>query len=263
LIVELLLSPLTYAFLAGILLPISCRAESRILGLTAGFIFGVAALVATPFAANFLVASVEQTGPFKDNDLPIRCRKASSEGDVGIDAVVFLTGGFSRSPRDISDFGALSADSLNRAFSFVRLPIDSGVKVLISGGGPYAISEAEIIARLLVRHGFDRNDIELETNSRNTLENARNAAAMLLPARSRVILATDALHMARAAYTFEQYGFQTCRLLLGSHYIPAFGLTSFVPQVSALGKSHKALYEIAGNIFYRITMWINPPDSDN
>lgn len=253
-IVDLLVSPLTLAGVAGAGLLLAWRVRRTVPVVFAAGLFGLALLLMTPMVANLLVAAVEREGVSAGSSTALPCAGWNSDVQTAIDTVVLLAGGFERPPRDASDFGALSRNSLERTFALVRLPIDSSVEILITGGGPYAISEAEVIARLLVSLGFDPAQLTLETNSRNTLENANNAAVMLLPGRSQIGLATDALHMPRAAFAFARSGFQVCRVPLASSHVAAFGPMSLIPQTSALDKSRRALHEIAGAVYYRVVV---------
>jgi len=259
-IVELMLSPLTLAIVGGAALLFSQRIGRKLPLLFAGALTGFALVLMTPMAANLLVAAVEREGASAQPSASVSCGAAGSELQAGIDAAVMLTGGFDRPPRDVEDFGALSTASLERAFAFMRLEIAPGVDVVVVGGGPFAISEAEVVAQLLIRQGFDPARLKVESESRNTLENARRTAALLLPGQPRIILATDALHMPRAAFAFDHSGFELCRLSLASYHIPAFGLTALIPQASALDKSRRALHEIAGAAYYRLSIPFRTPN---
>ena len=261
-IVELILSPLTLAIVGGAALLFSQRVGRKLTLLFAGALTGFALVLMTPMAANLLVAAVERAGNSAQPAATVSCGAAGSGDEVqaGIDAAVMLTGGFDRPPRDVEDFSALSRATLERAFAFMRLEIAPDVDIVIVGGGPFAISEAEVVARLLIRHGFDPARLKVESESRNTLENARRTAALLLPGQPRIILATDALHMPRAAFAFHQSGFELCRLPLASYHISAFGLTALIPQASALDKSRRALHEIAGAAYYRLSIPFRTPN---
>lgn len=254
-----MLSPLTLALFGGAGLLIARRIGRTVPLLFAAALFGSALVLMTPMAANLLVAAVEGAGT-PAQPPAVSCGAAGSDALAGIDAAVMLTGGFDRPPRDVEDFGALSRASLERTFAFMRLEINPGIDVVVVGGGPFAISEAEVVARLLIRHGFDPARLRVEPESRDTLENAHRVAAMLLPRQPRIILATDALHMPRAALAFARSGFQPCRQPLASYHVPAFGLMALIPQASALDKSRRALHEIAGAAYYRLAIPFHTPN---
>jgi uncharacterized SAM-binding protein YcdF (DUF218 family) len=127
--------------------------------------------------------------------------------------------------------------------------------IVAAGGQPESADEqveADAIAEMLVTLGVPPHAIRLDTQSRNTRENARNARAILdrLGAR-RVLLVTSAEHMPRAMKTFAKAYAGSDNLL-----IPAptdvevtdrrFSLNSWIPSPSALVGVTKALKEYAG-----------------
>jgi len=251
---DLMLSPLTLAILGG-----AGMFAARIFGrnltfLFAAGLFGFAMLLMTPMAANLLVGAIEGPASTTPMNPALACGLSGGGTEVGTDAVVMLTGGFDRPPRDVEEFGALSRATLVRTFAFLQLEIPPEVDIFIVGGGPFTVSEADVVARLMIQLGLEPARLTVEPESRNTLENAHRAAELLLPENPRIVLATDALHMPRAAFAFEESGFQVCRQPLTSYYVRAFGLTALIPQAGALDKSRRALREIAATIYYRASI---------
>ena len=85
--------------------------------------------------------------------------------------------------------------------------------LLLSGGRIDWISSgappAEDMAALLEMLGVPRQALWLESQSRNTYENARNARAFLEPLGiRRILLVTSASHMPRSVALFEKQGFE-------------------------------------------------------
>lgn len=85
------------------------------------------------------------------------------------------------------------------------------MKLLFAGGTGQILSdfgpEADVAADYFARMGVDMKRVVLERESRNTFENARNAA--LLPEidpKAKWLLVTSAWHMPRAMAVFERAG---------------------------------------------------------
>jgi uncharacterized SAM-binding protein YcdF (DUF218 family) len=132
----------------------------------------------------------------------------------------------------------------------------TGLPVLLSGGGVYAGNEPE--ADLMQRALKDQFGIGarwLEKDSGNTAENAKFSAAMLKKdGIDSVVLVTHAIHMRRAARSFERAGLHV--IPAPTHYYsvpdarPEF--LSYLPSASALMITHKALYELTGLLWYEL-----------
>jgi uncharacterized SAM-binding protein YcdF (DUF218 family) len=87
------------------------------------------------------------------------------------------------------------------------------VRIVLSGGSPNLVfdgpSESELAIQLLERFGIPRKQMEAETSSRNTIENAVNTEHLVMPkAGERWLLITSAYHMPRAIGLFRRAGFQ-------------------------------------------------------
>jgi uncharacterized SAM-binding protein YcdF (DUF218 family) len=79
--------------------------------------------------------------------------------------------------------------------------------VLMSGGGSGPEPEAEIMRRAALARGIPQAALLIESNSRDTLENARETATML-SARGwrKIVLVSDDTHLPRAAILFRLAG---------------------------------------------------------
>lgn len=66
-------------------------------------------------------------------------------------------------------------------------------------------SEAEVMARMLAALGVPKRNLILEDQSRDTMENCRNAAA-LLGGTGRVLVVTSDYHLRRAVMTARRAG---------------------------------------------------------
>ena len=80
--------------------------------------------------------------------------------------------------------------------------------VCMTGGGPPGRVEAEIMARRARQLGVPESALRIERQARNTAENARFSAALLLPeGRRRVWVVSQPFHLRRALLLFRKYGF--------------------------------------------------------
>ncbi|HEY3379620.1 MAG TPA: YdcF family protein [Armatimonadota bacterium] len=81
-------------------------------------------------------------------------------------------------------------------------------KIICTGGlGDYTPTEAEAARTLAVQQGVNAGDVLVETQSTNTMENARNAAAMCRQQGwTNVIAVSDPYHLWRVQRDFSLYG---------------------------------------------------------
>lgn len=240
------LSPVTLALIGLVLALVAlARARRRIALVGLGIVL-LALASATPLVANALVALVER-----------RAEPVAGECDR-LDAVVLLSGGLQRPAAHAQDFAALTAESMARVFAFAARP-STALPLVVAGGGPHPVAEAEVLAALLDRLGIAVEPGLRETLSLSTWDNARESARLLLPERRRIALASSALHLPRARRVFIDAGFEVCRMPLYSRYVAARGIGAFWPQSSALLKTEAALHELAGEAYYRARLlWDRP-----
>ncbi len=136
-------------------------------------------------------------------------------------------------------------------------------RIIISGGnypwGPKSLSEAELIADLLIEWGVSRDDILLETESRNTRENAINTAALVRQHRiGSTLLVTSGFHMPRAIATFRKVGLEAFPVPADFKAIPRpyqFPL-DYLPQESGVHFTTRFVKEMLGLAVYRMKGWL-------
>lgn len=204
----------------------------------------------TPLGANLLVRTIEATPLEGARDMQAACPDSR--------ILVFLSGGVRRPAGDAGDFGALTAETIDRVLALQADALPPGITLVVSGGGPFRVPEAEIIAGLMQRLDVEPARLLLETASTSTRTSA-GEVARLLPAESRkIILATSALHLPRASWTFRKAGFEVCPWPLNSRYVPVRSPAGFWPQSTALDKAESALYELLGQLYYRLTLRREP-----
>lgn len=125
------------------------------------------------------------------------------------DCIVILGGGVYLDSVEFSGAARPSRSTLERLNYGHYLARHTKLPVLVSGGfGENTVqSEAQVMATTLRSWGL--TDLLEENDSRNTDENAKLSAKILLKENSkRVILVTSASHMSRAAYAFRETGLE-------------------------------------------------------
>ncbi|MCY1408039.1 hypothetical protein D3C76_494490 [compost metagenome] len=136
-----------------------------------------------------------------------------------------------------------------------RLAKASGLPVLTSGGLHFGSppSEAKIMADSL------RDDLGVsvrwqEEQSRTTWENAQMSAAMLLPQGiKRVVVVTQAWHMQRSRWSFEQVGFTVVPAPVGFLGVDnARPFAGWLPESKSVRQSGQLLNEAVGLLGYRL-----------
>ena len=152
--------------------------------------------LSTPGAADIAVRSLESRYP-----------PGSPTAGV-VDAFVVLGGGV-RSPRDRHP--ELAESSIVRSVCTAKLyHRDGPLPIVVTGGspsGPGGVAPSPLMGELLEFLAVDRRDIIIESESRNTLENARETAYILNQrGLRRVALVTEATHLPRAVMTFRAQG---------------------------------------------------------
>lgn len=168
------------------------------------------------------------------------------------DVIVVLGGG-----RDSDDpaWGGEqpSAMALERTRYAARLAKASGLPVLTTGGLHFGRppSEAALMAEVM------REDLGVEVRwqeerSRTTWENATETAALLKPEGvRRVLLVTQAWHMPRSRWCFEQAGFEVVTAPVGFLGVPnGRPMGGWLPEGKAFWQSTLLLNEVIGALAY-------------
>ncbi|TRO12410.1 YdcF family protein [Ectopseudomonas mendocina] len=171
------------------------------------------------------------------------------------DAIVILGAG-----REQNDPGWGGADqpglmALERLRYAARLARASGLPMAATGGLHYGQppSEAALMADAMKRdYGLEIR--WLEEQSRTTWENAVLSADLLQPQGvRRVVLVTQAWHMPRARWSFEQAGFEVISAPMG--YLSAGydrPLGGWLPESRVIWQSSQLLNEAIGLLVYPI-----------
>lgn len=148
-----------------------------------------------------------------------------------------------------------SALAIERLRYAARLARASGLPVLISGGLHFGKppSEAAIMADVL-DEDFSVATRWQESQSRTTWENAQFSREILAAEKiNRVVVVTQAFHMARARWSFEQQGFAVVPAPVGSlAKLDARPDAGWLPDGKAFMQSTWLINEAIGHMAYRL-----------
>lgn len=132
----------------------------------------------------------------------------------------------------------------------------TGLPLLVTGGQGSADGRHEPKARSMaraLREDFRTPVAWVEEASTTTAENAAFSARILKAnGVQRILLVTDALHMARAQRVFARAGLQVIPAPTMFYGAGPLMPAHFIPSTSALQKSYYASYELAGIAWYRL-----------
>lgn len=252
-----LLSPLTWALLAGVcgLLAWRVRHRWRWLWRVCASALILSVLAMTPLLANALLWRLERLA-----------RPDAACGADPPDTVVALAGGIDQLPQGNADFGVLGLASRRRLDSAVAYWRTVPGRTLIITGGPARPglpAESELLAAYATTLGVPAAAMRLETEATNTWQNAQRVAHMHPAVAPRVALATSALHMARAQLAFRAAGFSVCPISSDVRFTPNDLPEALLPRSGALAKSEAAIHELVGLISYRLRALRTAPGDSN
>lgn len=185
----------------------------------------------------------------------------TSDKNTHAEAIVILTAGrIESSPeyhhQDIPDYIALA-----RIRYGAHLYRATGLPILVTGGLGQSSGNTETLA-VGMKRALEQDFLIpvkwVENNARNTEENAYYSARILKQSGvKRVLLVTDAMHMRRARMAFERSGLQVVSaptmFLADTECVPWNLFTS----AENMRRSHYALYEWLGLLWYRVEAWLN------
>jgi uncharacterized SAM-binding protein YcdF (DUF218 family) len=204
-------------------------------------------MLSTPAVANLFVEPLERFAA------PLE-----SPYGTGAQAIVVLAAGRLANAPEYDDSDIPDYIALARLRYAAKLQRQSGLPVLVSGGdGQRRESYAIGMARAL-RDEFQIPVRWIEGESYNTDENAKFSARILQKdGVSRILLVTDAMHMPRSVMAFTQIGLKVVPAPTMFFSSADLHPSQFFPTAEGLRRSHYALYEWIGILWY----WIKYRDS--
>ncbi len=207
----------------------------------------------------FLLSSYGQTSNFLTKSLESRYPPISSDiftsGPDNLPKLVVVLGGGDSSNPDFPITSQVGTTSLIRLMEGIRIYRQiPGSKLLLSGGGMFTrVPEAETMARMAESVGVVVEDIIMETESRNTHEQAMFLAPTL--GDKDFILVTSALHMPRSMALFKKLDMNpmpapTHHLVIKKDYWNPF---VFIPSSGNIGKLKAAIHEYLGMTYSKLS----------
>ncbi len=174
--------------------------------------------------------------------------------------VVLGAGRYRNAPEYHGDTASLRM--LSRLRYAATLARESGLPVIASGGTPdkQGTPEAEIAREILTRE-LGVPVMAIDNRSRNTWENAGNIIGLMRDnSLQRVILVTDAAHMPRALYAFEQQGPIPIPAPINFEYRDGDKRPFYariLPSEYAAMNTALALHEILGYLWYHLKVYLS------
>lgn len=217
-------------------------------GLLVVFISFVVLVVAGSPVSKSLYANHERS-------FPVTPVGSSPQGD----AIVVLGGDVAipNSPRVTSQLNGNRLIHAYRLYRAGKAPV-----ILISGGNVFPQEgldpEAFYSRRLLEEFGVPSDAILLESDSRNTHENAVRTRKILgAIGIDQILLVTSGFHMKRAVLTFEKSGFDVIPSPSGISVVDYAQprLLDWWPSLGNLKKAQILIHEKIGLMVYRIRGW--------
>ena len=202
-------------------------------------------LASTPLMSYWMAALAETAPALNPDTLTLDAQ-----------AIVVLGGGRRPGADEFALPMTVSHSTLARVRYAAFLARKTGLPILTSGGYTYGegTPEADLMSDVLKRE-FSVEVRWREDQSRNTEENAKNSAPMLLKDGVRkVYLVTDALHMRRSARMFRDAGLEVipAPTVFKSVHEPLPWILKITPNAAALLRSSNAMHEIIGSWWYAL-----------
>ncbi len=175
----------------------------------------------------------------------------------GAQAIVVLSAGSMENNPEYNNQSIPDYIALGRIRYAAKLFRDTGLPILVTGGSTSQTEAQDSLAAGMARvleYEFDIPVKWQENQAGNTRENADFSARILKKEGiTHILLVTDAMHMRRAKFIFEKAGLRvtSAPTLFFSH--EKIGLFSFLPSAEGLRRSHYAMYEWLGLVYYELS----------
>ena len=179
---------------------------------------------------------------------------------TGCDVMVVLCGGMIQGTADCSGTGSPAPNTALRIIDALRLYRVKQMPILLSGGTVFSSkAESPVAKRFLVDMGVPAGDIFIETESRDTAENAVYVKKWMRGHNKKhALLVTSAFHVRRAAMLFnhEQIAFTAWPAGRLAEYPAAGSFLDFCASSDALDKNKVVLKECAAIMYYALIFYL-------
>ena len=176
-----------------------------------------------------------------------------SKGVQQMKFVVVLGGGNISDP-ELPVTSQIGGDSLVRLVEGIRIYQKySHIKLILSGGRGFGPTPcAEVMAHVAKELGVDENDIILESQSKDTKDEAQLIKSLVK--NDQFILVTSASHMPRSMALFKKQGMNPIPAPTGHLAIRKEGLSpsSFFPGADNLLKAERIFHEYLGIVWAKL-----------
>ncbi|MDY7034047.1 MAG: envelope biogenesis factor ElyC [Thermodesulfobacteriota bacterium] len=167
--------------------------------------------------------------------------------------IVILGSGHMSDPK-IPITSQIDTSSLVRLIEGIRIYRENpGSKLILSGGSTFdPVPVAKVMAKVAKAIGVDGDDIIIESESRDTKDQALLLKSMV--EESQFVLVTSASHMPRAMALFKKHGMEPIPAPT-RHFVlkkPRLNPGLFFPDAGSLGKAERAFYEYLGIIWAKL-----------
>lgn len=210
-----------------------------------------------------LLALLSTTGAAGWFVVPLEARTTAlvAPERAGAQAIVVLAAGQLEDAPEYGNRAIPDYVALARLRYAAHLHRKTGLPVLVSGGNggeidpltkerEYAKADAMAVA---LREDFGVPVKWIETNSRDTAENAAFSATLLrADGVKRILLVTDAMHMPRSHDVFARNGLEVVDAPTMFFRGQALGAGAWMPSAEGMRRSWYAIYEWIGIAWYRV-----------
>lgn len=192
-----------------------------------------------PFTTALLRPLEQENSAFVSTTKPISYVMVLGNGQV-IDKTFPIT----------SELSQIAIARLVEGIRIHRLYPDS--KLILSGysgANRHEISHARLMAHMAIALGVNKRDILLLENTKDTKEEALQAASIVK--NKEMILVTSASQMSRALYYFHQIGISP--IPAPTNFLASNQFTRYTPDASHLMQMEVVIHERLGQLWQRIT----------
>jgi len=188
--------------------------------------------------------------PVKDALItPLEHTYSQPKGFLNANAIVVLGGGYYKN-------GNLSGETVKRLLAGVYLSYKTKIPLILSGIDIKYLPKNTPIVKLI--NAIDIGNIYEDVKSKDTMQNAAQSYKVctryITPDCNSIILVTSAYHMPRAKMLFDRFFKNVIPYPVDYKEDLRYNARSFLPSMSDLENSTKAIREYLGILYYFIIL---------